>query len=135
MQSLALTKACRTLLGTPPGPHLLLAPYGPGLGILQPQGPVALLPCPHRPTSLVIPRLSSNTLPQRGALSPGSKTECFPKVGSWHLRRPPFPPSPTAPNTFFLFSLLKTLQGWDWVGGGREVQEGGDICIPVADSL
>ena len=25
-------------------------------------------------------------------------------------------------------------RGWDWVGGDREVQEGGDICIPVADS-
>ena len=24
--------------------------------------------------------------------------------------------------------------GWDGVGGGREVQERGDICIPVADS-
>ena len=24
--------------------------------------------------------------------------------------------------------------GWGGVGGGREVQEGGDICIPVADS-
>ena len=26
------------------------------------------------------------------------------------------------------------LEGWDGVGGGREVEEGGDICIPVADS-
>ena len=25
-------------------------------------------------------------------------------------------------------------RGWDGVGGGREVEEGGDICIPVADS-
>ena len=25
------------------------------------------------------------------------------------------------------------LEGWD-EGGGREVQEGGDICIPMADS-
>ena len=25
------------------------------------------------------------------------------------------------------------LEGWD-EGGGREVQEGGDICIPVTDS-
>ena len=25
-------------------------------------------------------------------------------------------------------------QGWDAVGGGREVQEGGNICIPMADS-
>ena len=23
---------------------------------------------------------------------------------------------------------------WDWVGGGREVQEGEEICIPMADS-
>ena len=26
------------------------------------------------------------------------------------------------------------LEGWDGVRGGREVQEGGDMCIPVADS-
>ena len=26
------------------------------------------------------------------------------------------------------------LEGWDGSGGGREVQEGGDICIPTADS-
>ena len=26
------------------------------------------------------------------------------------------------------------LEGWDGVGGEREGQEGGDICIPVADS-
>ena len=25
------------------------------------------------------------------------------------------------------------LEGWDEVGGGREVQEGGDVCIPMAD--
>ena len=26
------------------------------------------------------------------------------------------------------------LEEWDGVGGGRKVQEGGDICIPMADS-
>ena len=30
--------------------------------------------------------------------------------------------------------LCDNLEGWDGVGGGREVQEGGDIRIPVADS-
>ena len=30
--------------------------------------------------------------------------------------------------------LSKDLEGWDGKGGGREVQEGGDICIPMADS-
>ena len=30
--------------------------------------------------------------------------------------------------------LRDNLKGWDGVGGGREVQKGGDICIPVADS-
>ena len=30
--------------------------------------------------------------------------------------------------------LCINLEGWDGVGGGREVQEGGDICIPTADS-
>ena len=26
------------------------------------------------------------------------------------------------------------LEGWDGEGDGRGVQEGGDICIPMADS-
>ena len=26
------------------------------------------------------------------------------------------------------------LEGWDGVGGGREIQGGGDICTPMADS-
>ena len=26
------------------------------------------------------------------------------------------------------------LEGWDGVGSGREVQEGGDIRVPMADS-
>ena len=26
------------------------------------------------------------------------------------------------------------LEGWDGGGGGRETQEGGDICIQIADS-
>jgi len=30
--------------------------------------------------------------------------------------------------------LCINLVGWDWEGDGREVQDGGDICIPMADS-
>jgi len=30
--------------------------------------------------------------------------------------------------------LCINVEGWDGEGGGREVQEGGDICIPMADS-
>ena len=30
--------------------------------------------------------------------------------------------------------LCIILEGWDGEGDGREVQEGGDICIPVAHS-
>ena len=30
--------------------------------------------------------------------------------------------------------LYINLEGWDGVGDGREVQKGGDICIPMADS-
>ena len=30
--------------------------------------------------------------------------------------------------------LCADLEGCDGVGGGREVQEEGDICIPMADS-
>ena len=26
------------------------------------------------------------------------------------------------------------LEEWDGVGDGREVQKGGDVCIPMADS-
>ena len=29
--------------------------------------------------------------------------------------------------------LCENLEGCDGVGGGREIQEGGDICIPMAD--
>ena len=31
-------------------------------------------------------------------------------------------------------SSVTTLEGWDVEGDGREVQEGGDICISMADS-
>ena len=30
--------------------------------------------------------------------------------------------------------LWDNLEGWDGVGGGREVQEGGSTCIFMADS-
>ena len=30
--------------------------------------------------------------------------------------------------------LCDNLEGWDRLGGGRKVQERGDICMPVADS-
>ena len=30
--------------------------------------------------------------------------------------------------------LCDNLRGWAGVGGGREVLEGGAICMPVADS-
>ena len=30
--------------------------------------------------------------------------------------------------------LCDNLEGWNGVGSGREVQEGGDICIPTANS-
>ena len=30
--------------------------------------------------------------------------------------------------------LCDNEEGWDGVGGGREVQEGGDVYIPMADS-
>ena len=26
------------------------------------------------------------------------------------------------------------LEGWDGVGGSKEVREGGDMCVPMADS-
>ena len=30
--------------------------------------------------------------------------------------------------------LCINLEGWDRKGDGRELQEGGDVCIPMADS-
>ena len=30
--------------------------------------------------------------------------------------------------------LCDSPEGWDGVGGGREFQEGGYICTPMADS-
>ena len=30
--------------------------------------------------------------------------------------------------------LCVNLEGWNGEGDGREVQKGGDICIPMADS-
>ena len=30
--------------------------------------------------------------------------------------------------------LSINLEEWDGVGNGREVQKGGDICVPMADS-
>ena len=30
--------------------------------------------------------------------------------------------------------LCINLEGWDGEGDGREIQEGGDICTPMADS-
>ena len=31
--------------------------------------------------------------------------------------------------------LCNNLEGWDGEGDGREVQRGGDICVPMADSM
>ena len=30
--------------------------------------------------------------------------------------------------------LCGNIDGWEGVGGRKKVQEGGDICIPMADS-
>ena len=30
--------------------------------------------------------------------------------------------------------LCDSLEGWDGVGGGREIPEGGDMCVLLADS-
>ena len=32
------------------------------------------------------------------------------------------------------FIICDNLEGWDRVGGGREIQEGGTICIPIVVS-
>ena len=42
---------------------------------------------------------------------------------------------PTQPNKYLKNpDEIQFLEGWDGVGGGREVQEGGDIHIHMADS-
>ena len=48
-------------------------------------------------------------------------------------------PSYSKPVGLFLkgnlgLELCDNLEGWEKVGGGRDVQEGGDICIPMANS-
>ena len=30
--------------------------------------------------------------------------------------------------------LSDNLEGWDGMGSGKEVQDGGDMCVPMADS-
>ena len=30
-------------------------------------------------------------------------------------------------------ALHDNLEGWDGAGGGREAEEGGDVCVPMAD--
>ena len=30
--------------------------------------------------------------------------------------------------------LCINLEGWDGEGDGRELQKGGDVCVPMADS-
>ena len=30
--------------------------------------------------------------------------------------------------------LCNNLEGWEWVGGGRDTQEGGDMCTPMVNS-
>ena len=37
---------------------------------------------------------------------------------------------------FVKFSIFfsNNFKGWDWKDGGKEVQEQGDIAIPMADS-
>jgi len=37
-------------------------------------------------------------------------------------------------NTELNLVLWDNLEGWDEMGGGRKVQAGGDICIPMANS-
>ena len=40
------------------------------------------------------------------------------KAGLWELKQ----------------GISINLEGWDGEEGGREIQEGGDICTPMADS-
>ena len=43
-------------------------------------------------------------------------------------------PAPVLPIQNLHSALCDNVEGWDAVGGGKEVQEGGDICIPMANS-
>ena len=36
--------------------------------------------------------------------------------------------------TYISICKIDSLQGWDGEGEEREVQKGGDMCIPMADS-
>ena len=33
------------------------------------------------------------------------------------------------------WDLIFNLEGWDEVESGKEIQEGGDVCVPMADSF
>ena len=59
-----------------------------------------------------------------------------------HPRSSPSPPAPNPSHSQWEFAVWLrklnrnciNLEGWDGVGDGKEVQKGGDICIPLADS-
>ena len=42
--------------------------------------------------------------------------------------------NPSAGQQWRLRQYSDNLEGWDGMGDEREVQEGGDRCIPMADS-
>ena len=45
-----------------------------------------------------------------------------------------FPSCPSSDEMSSNSVLCGNLEGWDVVGGGKEVPERGDTCIPMADS-
>ena len=51
---------------------------------------------------------------------------------SFHIPRPNLPITPGV-SSLPTFAGIN-LEGWNGEGDGREAQEGGDICIPMADS-
>ena len=44
-----------------------------------------------------------------------------------------FIPSENQNIIYLQIGTLYQSRGWDGVGDGREVQKGGDLCIPMAD--
>ena len=36
-------------------------------------------------------------------------------------------------NMIHRLGLCDNLEDWDWAGGGKEFQEGGDMCTPMVN--
>ena len=64
--------------------------------------------------------------------SPGDLPNPGTEPGSPALQADSSPSEPPGKPQWDLF--CNNLEGWEWEGGGREIQEEGYICIPMINS-